>query len=100
MPVSVCRVSCVWEIGSAGAGRGGAAAPSNTIVDFVAYPTAPFYLDDLWFYNFTSELWNKARPILYIKFDKTSWDISYYKVQHAASGIGKLRCAVFTRSAL
>lgn len=48
-------------VGSAGAGRGGAAAPANTIVDFVAYPTAPFYLDDLWFYNFTSELWNKAR---------------------------------------
>jgi hypothetical protein len=55
------HTSFVTATGGVGAGTGTKTATVGEVADFAPYPTHPFYLEDLWFYNFTSGLWRQVR---------------------------------------
>mmetsp|Transcript_17675 Transcript_17675/g.28625 ORF Transcript_17675/g.28625 Transcript_17675/m.28625 type:complete len:597 (-) Transcript_17675:1352-3142(-) len=48
----------LWTHGPGSLGGTSAAGASG----FVPYPTYPFFLDDLWFFNFTDETWTEVTP--------------------------------------
>ena len=45
---------------AAGTGAGLGTETVTAIADFAPYPTYPFYLDDLWYYNITSGIWKSV----------------------------------------
>ena len=49
---------------STGTGSGyGTQSASSSTGSFSPYPTYPYYLDDLWFYNMTSGYWREIKPL-------------------------------------
>lgn len=49
------------KTGFRGAGYG--ATPSLAGEGFTPYPNHPFYLDDLWYYDLTTQLWKEVAPL-------------------------------------